>query len=107
MNVKLNDRLEITTEHPASHYGAGVLLIDGAAYGPCDELPTRLPSLAAYLTKPLLCAGAVRSACADCGIARTEEEKIIRGEGRGILSQAEIELVNRWLSQDPDGFPLT
>lgn len=36
MNVKLTDRIFLTTEHSASSYGIPVLVIDGEAYGPAD-----------------------------------------------------------------------
>lgn len=29
----------LTTEHPASHYGIPVLLVNGREYGPADVLP--------------------------------------------------------------------
>lgn len=36
MNIKLADRISLTTEHSASSYGIPVLVIDGQAYGPGD-----------------------------------------------------------------------
>lgn len=36
MDIKLADRIALTTEHAASSYGIPVLVIDGQAYGPAD-----------------------------------------------------------------------
>lgn len=103
MKAKLDSRHEITTEHPASHYGAGVLLIDGEpkAYGPADDYPesaTEL-SIALGVQTHLSCAEAVR-----CILARDPGEEEIRAgvaEYPPKLTAEEIALVNRWLSQDP------
>ena len=36
--MTLRPGVEFTTEHPCSHYGIPVLLIDGQAYGPADSI---------------------------------------------------------------------
>jgi hypothetical protein len=86
--VNLDNRHTITTEHPASHYGAGVLLIDGKespAYGPEDAYPESCPELAAAL-------GAPHMSCADAVIAIARRDKI---------DLATHPYVQRWLSQSP------
>ena len=38
MNHRIMEKICITTEHSASSYGRPILLIDGVAYGPGDEI---------------------------------------------------------------------
>lgn len=42
MNIEINDGVSLTTDHSQSHYGFPVLLIDGIAYGPMDEVPDKM-----------------------------------------------------------------
>ena len=68
----IDDHHSITTDHPASNYGAGVLLIDGKgqhAYGPDDSYPESLPELSTAL-------GAPHMSCADAVIAIARRDKI-------------------------------
>jgi len=87
MNVKMNDWLEITTEHPASHYGAGVLIDnEGNVFGPCDIFPGSVPELTRLLNAtPLTAAQAVVRIC------KSRE-----------FSPDEISLISRFLSQNPN-----
>jgi len=70
--VKIDDHHTIITDHPASHYGAGVLLIDKKgqhAYGPDDSYPESLPELETALGTPHM-------SCADVVIAIARRDKI-------------------------------
>lgn len=104
MRIKLDNRHEIMTEHPASHYGAGVLLIDGAqqpAYGPGDPYPESCPELADLLGAPhMSCAEAVQAIIE----RRKPSEEYIRA-GVAIypskLDADDRDLINKWLSQQP------
>ena len=42
MNIEVSPESFLTTEHPQSHYGIPVLLIDGVAYGPMDLAPAAM-----------------------------------------------------------------
>lgn len=104
MKAKLDNHHEITTDHPASHYGAGVLLIAGEkqAYGPGDDYPESLPKLRELLgvKNPFTCGDIVREM-----LSRPEpnQDEILAGVAAYPLklSSAEKSLVNRWLSQEP------
>jgi len=86
MRIQLDARHEITSEHPASHYGAGVLLVDGQPFGPAEAYPESLPELGRLLgVPPLSCAGAVVA--------------LLRG--RRALKPEQMALIQRWLSQHP------
>ena len=104
MKTILDNRHEITTEHPASHYGAGVLLIDGAqqpAYGPGDPYPERCPGLADLLGAPhMSCADAVRTII---GRTMPSEDEIRAGVAiyPPKLTADDRDLINKWLSQQP------
>ena len=91
MNVKINNTMTITTEHPASHYGAGVLLIDGQAYGPADVWhDADFAKLAAFLhgvnAEDLTCARMIVRIVRDC---------------RDVFGNDEIDQIKRWLQQNP------
>lgn len=104
MKIKLDNRHEITTDHPASHYGAGVLIIDGAqqpAYGPGDPYPESCPALADLLWAPhMSCADAVRAI-----IGRTMPSAAEIRAGVAIypqkLTAGDRDRINTWLSQQP------
>jgi hypothetical protein len=42
MKIEIMNGVELTTDHPQSHYGIPVLLIDGKAFGPCDQAPEKM-----------------------------------------------------------------
>ena len=84
--MKLDTRHEITTEHPASHYGAGVLLIDDAmqpAYGPDDPYPESCPELVDLL-------GAPHQNCAEMMIYLARR-----------VGMKDDEQIRKWLAQSP------
>jgi hypothetical protein len=105
MNAKITEHTSITTDHPASHYGAGVLLVDwvpGVAFGPADIWPDSCPGLREALNaKPNTCGEVIRAA-----ISRDQpaEEEIRAGVAvyPPELDEEQLSLVRRWLSQDPD-----
>ncbi len=96
MKIKLQHGHEITTEHPASHYGAGVLLIEGETktFGPGDIYP-RNKEFAELLN--------VKNTCGD--IIASQILKAVCGDGLDNeppqLSKNELAQVLKWLSQDP------
>lgn len=103
MTIKINNELTITTDHPASSYGAGVLLASHApdrAFGPADEFPASCPELYQLFggLPPFSCASMVLYAifdghdCAKPG-AREKAAEILGEEGAKLLA--------RWLSQHP------
>lgn len=93
MKVQINERYEITTDHPASHYGAGVLVDNnGISYGTSDFIPTNL--------KKMFCADIqveagymVESAIRNLTVASARTE----------YTHAEVEQARAYLSQDPSG----
>lgn len=86
MNVKLSDNITITTEHPASHYGLGVCLIDGQAYGPSENFPVSQEVVRVFGdVEPFSAAQIVVMRCYD-----------------RIMTDPEISQVRRWLSQHPE-----
>ena len=96
--VKLQHGHEITTEHPASHYGAGVLLIEGeaGAFGPGDIYP-RNKEFTELLN--------VRNTCGDIiasQILKIVERKTLPDNEPPQLSKNELAQVIKWLSQDPN-----
>jgi len=38
MNIKINNNVQLSTDHPRSSHGCPVLVIDDAAYGPEDVI---------------------------------------------------------------------
>ena len=88
MNVKLQHGHTITTEHPASHYGAGVLLIEGeaGAFGPGDIYP-RNKIFAVLLNAHHTCGDIIASQILNPELPQ--------------LSKNELAQVLKWLSQDP------
>jgi hypothetical protein len=91
--IKLQHGHTITTEHPASHYGAGVLLIEGepGTFNPGDIYP-RNRDFAELLN--------VRNTCGDI-IASQILNQILKNEPPQ-LSKNELAQVIKWLSQDPN-----
>lgn len=89
MNIKLQHGHTITTEHPASHYGTGVLLIEGeaGAFGPGDIYP-RNKIFAELLNAHNTCGDIIAS-------------QILKNEPPQ-LSKNELAQVLKWLSQDPN-----
>jgi len=93
MNVKLSEKYEIETAHPASHYGAGVMLetATGSAFGPGDFMPT--PAVSVYGL------ASIRFLVGDAVVSHVR--------GRGFwpkrFSREEVEQVRAFLSQDPEG----
>ena len=93
MKIKLQHGHTIISEHPASHYGAGVLLIEDeiGAFGPGDIYP-RNKEFAELLN--------VRNTCGDI-IASQILNQILKNEPPQ-LSKNELAQVLKWLSQDPN-----
>ena len=93
--VKLQHGHEITTEHPASHYGAGVLLIEGeaGAFGPGDIYP-RNKEFAELLN--------ARNTCGDIIASQILKAVEIGQNEPPQLSKNELAQVIKWLSQDPN-----
>lgn len=93
MKVKLSEKYEIETAHPASHYGAGVMLetATGRAFGPADFMPGVGVSVYGLAHIKIL----VGDAVASC----------VRGRGFWTkrFSREEVEQVRAFLSQDPAG----
>ena len=91
--IKLQHGHTITTEHPASHYGAGVLLVEdeAGAFGPGDIYP-RNKEFAELLN--------VKNTCGDI-IASQILKQILKNEPPQ-LSKNELAQVIKWLSQDPN-----
>jgi len=80
----------LTTEHPASHYRAGVVIHDGSnvPYGPDDQLP-RHPKMAAMFP-------ALQNA--DC----TAGDLMRSWARKRLWADAELLLIRRFLSQSPN-----
>ena len=95
MNIKLQHGHTITTEHPASHYGAGVLLIEGeaGAFGPGDIYP-RNKEFAELLN--------ARNTCGDIIASQILKAVEIGQNEPPQLSKNELAQVIKWLSQDPN-----
>lgn len=91
--IKLQHGHTIIIEHPASHYGAGVLLIEGeaGAFGPGDIYP-RNKIFAELLN--------AHNTCGDI-IASQILTQILKNEPPQ-LSKNELAQVLKWLSQDPN-----
>ncbi len=84
MTVKLAPKIIITTDHAASSYGLGALVVAGEAYAPGDLAPDALRKAAGIVEKHAICADAVRA---------------ILASGRVGLAGDELAQVMRWLSQ--------
>ncbi len=105
MTAKITEHVSITTDHPASHYGAGVLLVDwtpGVAFGPADTWPDSCPGLRDALNvEPNTCGEVIRAAMSRCQPTEAEVEA-----GVAVyppkLSADQSAMVWRWLSQDPN-----
>ena len=82
MTVKLAPKISITTDHAASSYGLGALVVAGEAYAPGDLAPDVLRK-AAGIGEDAICADAIRAILAD----------------RVGLASDELVQVMRWLSQ--------
>ena len=93
MNVKLSEKYEIETAHPASHYGAGVLVATetGEIYGPADFMPPAKVKMFGSETPRWLVGDAVVSH--------------VRGHGpwHKRFSREEVAQVAAFLSQDHAG----
>jgi hypothetical protein len=98
MKIKLQHGHEITTEHPASHYGAGVLLIEGEtkAFGPGDIYP-RNKEFAELLNVKNTCGDIIASQ-----ILKIVERKTLPDNEPPQLSKNELAQILKWLSQDPN-----
>ena len=90
MEIKLNANYTLTTEHPASHYGAGVLVdTAGNAYGPVGRVPGSND-----FAKKLFGAE----------IPPLEAGELVSSYARNNrISADELALIRRYLSQDPQG----
>lgn len=90
MDIRYNDLYTLTTDHPASHYGLGVLVSSGdgqQCYGPSDELPIS--------QKAIDCFGAA--------LCHYTAGEFVRGiAAKKIWSDDEIALMRKYLSQSPD-----
>ena len=93
MNVKLSEKYEIETAHPASHYGAGVMIETetGKVYGPADFMPEPRVKLFGSETPRLEVGHAVVS------------HVLGHGPWHKRFSREEVEQVRAFLSQDPAG----
>lgn len=82
-------KCELTTEHPASHYGAGVLLFDdGRALAPSQSaLPPKNSRLYQYIATPP---------------DFTAAQMLVGLASATLLSDAELMLARSYLSQHPD-----
>lgn len=60
--------IELTTNHASSSHGIPVLVIDGNAYGPCDETPLEVAGRTSAL-------GIVRAMVEDGEIAPSEAKR--------------------------------
>lgn len=88
MKIQINDRMTWTDETPTSRYGLGCIQIQGQDYGPADKYPgdnwdrtVGMHVIISYLLKldPRACDGEWTPP-----------------------TVAEINTINKWLSQDPD-----
>ena len=93
MKVKLSEKYEIETAHPASHYGAGVLVATetGEIYGPADFMPSSGGNMFGGETPRVQVGDAVVSH--------------VRGHGpwHKRFSREDVAQVAAFLSQDPAG----
>ncbi len=102
MTAQITDHISITTDHPASHYGAGVLLVDwmpGVAFGPEDTWPEFYTELRKAMGSPARnCEEIIRYT-----LARREPTEAEIQAGVAIyppkLNDEELALIQRWLSQ--------
>lgn len=92
MNVRLSEKYEIDTAHPASHYGAGVTVDSetGDIYGPADFMPP--PTIEIFGSAPPM----------EVGYAVVS---YVRGNGpwHKRFSREEVAQVAAFLSQDHAG----
>jgi hypothetical protein len=97
--IKLQHGHTITTEHPASHYGAGVLLIEGeiGTFNPSDIYP-RNKEFAELLNVKNTCGDIIASQI----LKIVEERKTLPDNEPPQLSKNELAQVVKWLSQDPN-----
>jgi len=98
MKIKLQHGHTIISEHPASHYGAGVLLIEGETktFGPGDIYP-RNKEFAELLNVKNTCGDIIASQ-----ILKIVERKTLPDNEPPQLSKNELAQVVKWLSQDPN-----
>lgn len=97
MEIEFSKNLTLTTDHPESRYGAGVLLdSDGKSYRPWDTLPEsthRFQKLFG-VEVPAMEAG------------EFVQRNAVNPPGYGLIghdcSTEELELVRKFLSQDPE-----
>ena len=87
MKVQISEKYSIETAHPASHYGAGVLIDEesGQVYGPVDIFPTPIKKFF----------GSDAQASAGDVIVSTVRSR--------RFSREEVAQIRAWLSQDPSG----
>ena len=87
MKVQISEKYSIETAHPASHYGAGVLIDEenGQVYGPADIFPTSIKKIFGSDTQ---------ASAGDVIVSTVRSRR---------FSQQEVEQVRAWLSQDPSG----
>lgn len=105
MTVKIRGYLEITTEHAASSYGAGVLLVrwePDRAFGPCDDFPD-------HPATKHLCGGlgTIPSSCAERVLYAMFDSYGYQKQGARKLvvekyGEEGTRLLERWLSQNPN-----
>ncbi|MDA8115741.1 MAG: hypothetical protein M0Z43_13605 [Acidithiobacillus sp.] len=91
MNINFG-RLSLTNEHPASHYGAGVMIdneLSGRYYGPIDVVPETNK-----WAKKLYNASVPESTAG-------ELIEAFLTSGNYDLTDIEIDFIRRYLSQDP------
>ncbi|MDY6957665.1 MAG: hypothetical protein SVK08_00775 [Halobacteriota archaeon] len=89
MKINFGQGYTLTTEHPASHYGLGVLLDEkNNVYGPADRMIADTET-----TKLFDTFGDIQMP--------TAGEYILKRSIERIWPSAEIELMRRFVSQDP------
>ena len=105
MTVRIRGYLEITTDHPASSYGAGVLLVEwepDRAFGPSDVFPD-------HPVVKYLCGlhGTSQSSCAERVLYSMFQSYGYQKQGIRKLvvekyGEEGTRLLERWLSQHPN-----
>ena len=105
MTVRIRGYLEITTDHPASSYGAGVLLVrwePDRAFGPSDIFPYN--PVVKWMCKDM---GLSSSSCAETVLYAMFDSYGYQKQGIRKLvvekyGEEGTRLLERWLSQHPN-----
>lgn len=106
MTINITENMKITTEHPASHYGAGVLVVDwepNKVFSPHDKFPTQSREIGEIRT--LLFWGP--TSCAEMVLYEifggySYQEVGARNYAVEKYGEEGAKLLERWLSQNPN-----